>query len=124
MVGFHAWSYINITEDWGISERNVRIKPCELSDDEVALLEGALPFDLPTMNKDPLILVAAYTGNVDRYARLRSRFSIDKEFRCLVRGIYHNTLMATWLDRTPEVVSTPQGCGDAPASDQRATHHE
>lgn len=102
--GFHTWRCINTTEDWGIGEKNIRIKLSELSDDEVALLEDPLPFNLLTTNKDLLILVAAYTGNVDRYARLRRPHGVNREIHCLVRGTYHSIFMATWLNRTPEVI--------------------
>lgn len=47
-------------------------------------------------NKYILIHMAAYEGNVDRYARLRRPFMIEDEFACIIRGIYHNTTFAKW----------------------------
>lgn len=61
-----------------------------------ALLFSPLPADLPTVNKDLLILMAAYYGDIDRYARLRRPMLIKHELGCIVRGILHNTLFAKW----------------------------
>lgn len=101
---FVPWQSLNITEDWGIAETNVFAEPSALNNEEVALFASPLPGDLPTIHKDLLILVAAYTGNVDRYARLRRPYRIRREFACLVPGVYHSTAMACWLDRNPDVV--------------------
>ncbi|PYI07390.1 hypothetical protein BO78DRAFT_443301 [Aspergillus sclerotiicarbonarius CBS 121057] len=60
------------------------------------LLYTPLPVDLPPMNKDLLILMAAWNGDVDRYVRLRRPVMIQKEFECVIRGIYHNTFFAKW----------------------------
>jgi hypothetical protein len=51
------------------------------------LLYELLPEDLPTCDKDWLIRMAAYTGNVDRYSRLRRPWFVEDELRCIERGI-------------------------------------
>ncbi|KFY35723.1 hypothetical protein V494_05658 [Pseudogymnoascus sp. VKM F-4513 (FW-928)] len=102
---FQSKGYFNITEDLGIGLKGVRIKPAILTDDETDLLVSPLPFDLPTMNKDLLILASAYEGNVDRYARLRRKGrSVKYEVQCLVPGLYRSTAMAFWLDRNPDIM--------------------
>ncbi|CAG8898517.1 unnamed protein product [Penicillium egyptiacum] len=67
---------------------------------EATLLWEPLPLDLPTLKKDLLRQMAAYEGNLDRYNRLmnsRSRKEMgETEARCVVRGIYHNTMFARW----------------------------
>ncbi|KAM7184572.1 hypothetical protein V8F33_012908 [Rhypophila sp. PSN 637] len=102
-----APSYFNITEDWNIDEYT---SMTERSSEDItkgpkrpqseAMLEvlwSPLPFDLPWGDKDLLILMAAYHGNVDRYARLRRPEHVSyAERRCLVRGIYHHTDFARW----------------------------
>ncbi|KAK3938334.1 hypothetical protein QBC46DRAFT_441086 [Diplogelasinospora grovesii] len=62
------------------------------------LLTTPLPQDLPEGNKDLLIIMAAYYGDIDRYVRLRRPTSLaDNEAWCIVRGIYHNSLFAAWF---------------------------
>jgi hypothetical protein len=65
-------------------------------DDVSHLLYMPLPADLPTLNKDVLILMAAYYGDVDRYSRLRRPHPVVSELDCVVRGIYHNTMFDKW----------------------------
>ncbi|KAK0651161.1 hypothetical protein B0T16DRAFT_434432 [Cercophora newfieldiana] len=102
---FGPWRYFNITEDWGIAETSTRIQPAILREDESALLGTPLPFDLPTIHKDLLILAAATEGNVDRYVRLRRpQRSVYGELHCLVSGIYKSTAMALWLESNPDVM--------------------
>lgn len=98
------WRPFNICEDWGIAEDTVSPEPPALGREELELIDGPLTPDLPTMNKQLLILMAAYMGNVDRYARLRRPSPIQAELMCLLRGIYHSTFMATWLARNDGVV--------------------
>lgn len=103
--GFRSWEYFNITEDWGIGEETVEVEAARLTDEEVALFGSPLPFDLPTMHKDLMILVAAYEGNLDRYARLRRPGrSVEYELHCLVPGVYRSTAMALWLERNPDIM--------------------
>ncbi|KAJ4294933.1 hypothetical protein N0V88_005172 [Collariella sp. IMI 366227] len=96
----------NITEDWGIGERTAQLKSPVLTAEEASLLYTPLPLDLPTMNKTLLILHAAATGSVDRYALLRRPWLLPLEHLCLVRGCYHSTAMATWLRTSPTLISS------------------
>lgn len=89
-------------EDWGIDDHDCDA-PSALVD-FFPLLYSPLPVDLPPINKDNLILVAAYTGDIDRYVRLRRPRIIEYEFECIVRGIYHNVFWAKWWSsQVPEV---------------------
>ncbi|KAJ4378726.1 hypothetical protein N0V86_005597 [Didymella sp. IMI 355093] len=63
----------------------------------IPLLYNPLPADLPTVQKDLLILTAAVHGDIDRYARLRRPYVSTKEVACLARGIYHNPMFAKWV---------------------------
>ncbi|KAI0004662.1 hypothetical protein F4779DRAFT_599573 [Xylariaceae sp. FL0662B] len=58
-----------------------------LSEDEVKLLYEPLPPDLPTVKKTLLTEMAAFDGNVDRYARLAkpARAMTKTELLCVVR---------------------------------------
>jgi hypothetical protein len=72
------------------------------------LLYTPLPTDLPTINKDLLILMAAYYGNIERYVRLRRPNKwVGSEMCCAVRGIYHNTMFAKWWSLQPGEVPFP-----------------
>jgi hypothetical protein len=62
----------------------------------MSLLFTPLPADLPTVDKDLLILMAAYSGDIDRYARLRRPKPLENKIYCCVRGIYHNSMFALW----------------------------
>ena len=68
-----------------------------------SLRSTPLPADLPTANKDLLILMAAYDGNIDRYARFRRPTRIPTELNCIVRGIYHHTMFVKWWSLQPNV---------------------
>lgn len=99
----------DVTEDLTIDEYSSGKSQLltDLTPAEVRLLHSPLPADLPTVNKDLLILMAAYEGNIDRYARLRRpHHMIVGEACCIMRGIYHHTTFAKWWDRElllPEV---------------------
>lgn len=69
-----------------------------LKDGDIDLLHKPLPRDLPPLNKDILILMAAWDGNIDRYARLRRPITISNEITAVVRGAYHHTPYARWLE--------------------------
>lgn len=103
--------YFDITEDMGIAEETVGDYPPMLTTEETALLYNPLPQDLPTTNKDLLILIAAYYGNIDRYARLRRAGPtlIAHEYECIIRGIYHSVPFAKWwseeVERLPSTIS-------------------
>lgn len=60
--------YFNITGDWGIYDHDC--KGPKAPEDYLPLVYSPLPADFPLINKDKLIHVAAYNGDIDRYARL------------------------------------------------------
>ncbi|KAK1762664.1 hypothetical protein QBC33DRAFT_551667 [Phialemonium atrogriseum] len=110
-----ARRYFNITEDWSIDEfssvRNAscscgkhdRETPLPDNSDMLALLWNPLPTDLPAGDKDVLILMAAYYGDIDRYERLRRPMLVSQvEELCVRRGIYHNTMFAKWWSLQPD----------------------
>lgn len=86
--------YFNITEDWGIDDHDC--KAPEAPEDYLPLVYSPLPADLPLINKDKLIHVAAYCGDIDRYARLRRPQMLEHEWAMVVHGIYHNAIFAKW----------------------------
>lgn len=94
LPGNRRQGQFDIAEDDRIDEFTSEPPPPE--DDVSHLLYTPLPADLPTMNKDVLILMAAYYGDVDRYSRLRRPRPVMSEPHCVVRGIYHNTMFAKW----------------------------
>jgi hypothetical protein len=99
------WIYLNMTEEEGIDGQTVKAKPHNLTDSELTLFVSPHLADPPTMHKDLLILVAAFEGNLDRYARLRRPGrSINYELHCVVPGIYKTFAIASWLDRNPDIV--------------------
>lgn len=93
-----------ITEAGGISLKDrVREEPTHLTDDEIALLYSPLPRDLPTMNKNLLIKMAAYNGDIDRYARLVNPRTVCTEVDEVIRGIHWNPLFARfWAQQLEE----------------------
>lgn len=94
----------NITEDMHIDEHESDEKAQRLlaNRPSLKLLHQPLPLDLPTVQKEILIVMAAYYGDVDRYARLRRPEFVEHELFCCVRGIYHNTMFARWWMDQPE----------------------
>jgi hypothetical protein len=68
MVDMRDRGIFDITEDNWIDE--FTLEPPLRDDDVTHLLYTPLPTNLPTMNKDLLILMAAYYGNIERYACL------------------------------------------------------
>jgi hypothetical protein len=88
-------SHFNITEDHGVDETEASPPPDDPST-LVPLLYTPLPLDLPAVNKDLLIAMAAYYGDVDRYARLRRPGPVENELPCIIHGIYTNTMFAKW----------------------------
>ncbi|KAF9737503.1 hypothetical protein PMIN06_003707 [Paraphaeosphaeria minitans] len=101
----------DITEDGALDEKDAKvdIAPHILTPREMDLFESPLPFDLPTRHKDLLILVAAFEGNLDRYARLRRPGRVIKgELNCVIAGVYKSTALAHWLSRNPDIVSLLQ----------------
>lgn len=105
---FHDYGYddriFNLTEDMHIDqhESDENVRRLSVDREEVRLLSQTLPVDLPSVQKDLLIVMAAYYGDVDRYARLRRPQFLLNELGCCIRGIYHNTLFAMWWSKQPE----------------------
>ncbi|CAI7646606.1 unnamed protein product [Penicillium pancosmium] len=92
---FHCTShYFNITEDWGIDDHDHEAP--DAPESYFPLLYGPLPMDLPPVNKDKLIVMAAYSGDIDRYTRLHRPQMVSQEYFCIIRGIYHNSFWAKW----------------------------
>ncbi|CZR62109.1 uncharacterized protein PAC_12006 [Phialocephala subalpina] len=102
--------YFNITEDMCIDEYTTPKRPAY---DVTPLLYAPLPVNLPTVEKDLLILMAAYYGDIDRYARLRRPVMIEKEVNCCVRGIYHSTMFAIWWARQSHLKPKPAAIDQA-----------
>ena len=88
--------YFNITEDWGIDDHDCEGPNSKALEDYFPLVYNPLPADLPFINKDKLIQVAAYNGEIDRYARLRRPQMLRHEWAMVVHGIYHNPIFAKW----------------------------
>jgi hypothetical protein len=86
----------DITEDWCIDAEGTLPGARAVDPKAVQLLCEPLPADLPTIDKDLLILMAAWSGNIDRYARLRRPTMINGEMPCVIRGIYHHPFFAKW----------------------------
>ncbi|KAF5681677.1 hypothetical protein FCIRC_5402 [Fusarium circinatum] len=93
----------DITEDWCLGANGKRLEERPIPSETLSLLCTPLPRHLSTVDKDILILMAAYTGNMDRYARLRRPRTINGEMQCIVRGIYHNTFFARWCYDQPHL---------------------
>lgn len=89
----------DIEEDGSVGNQNA-LTPSwrdNLTFEETKLLYGPLPLDLPTMKKELLKEMAAYEGNIDRYARLMDPDGMtEMEVACVERGIYHSTMFARW----------------------------
>ncbi|KAJ5542853.1 hypothetical protein N7535_005276 [Penicillium sp. DV-2018c] len=99
---YNTYNHFNITEDLGVDDHSCAA-PEPLAN-FWPLLYSPLPADLPPVNKDNLILSAAYTGDVDRYVRLRRPQMIEQEFDAIILGIYHHPLWARWWStQVPEV---------------------
>ncbi|KAK3302799.1 uncharacterized protein B0T15DRAFT_543975 [Chaetomium strumarium] len=95
--------YFDITEDRNISVTGILPTERPVSPETVRLLFTPLPRDLPAVDKDILILISAWSGDIDRYARLRRPVPVPGELQCVVRGIYHNTFFAKWWSTLPHV---------------------
>ncbi|KXH63374.1 hypothetical protein CNYM01_07757 [Colletotrichum nymphaeae SA-01] len=96
---YKGWGkhYFNITEDFNIDECSSETTNVEeLAPEHIALFYTPILSHLPTTNKDALILMAAYEGNLERYVRLRRPKMLHDEQAAVIRGIYHNTTFAKW----------------------------
>ncbi|KAK7427574.1 hypothetical protein QQZ08_005849 [Neonectria magnoliae] len=87
---------LDISEDWNLDVDGVPVNLQPISQETLSLLYSPLPLDLPNVDKDVLILMAAWSGNMDRYTRLRRERMVPGERECVVRGIYHHTFFAKW----------------------------
>ena len=107
--GYHDVMF-NITEDFHVDQQDSdeATKRTFATRPSLQLLYEPLPTDLPTVQKDLLIAMAAYQGEVDRYARLRRPKLVYGENTCCVRGVYHNTFFAIWWSRQPDVDASIQ----------------
>ncbi|GAB7350065.1 hypothetical protein MBLNU459_g0734t1 [Dothideomycetes sp. NU459] len=101
--GYDEDLMFDITEDMHIDESGSDRTASRLLSTrrEVQLLYEPLPAELPTVQKDVLIAMAAFYGDVDRYARLRRPRRVHCEIACCVRGIYLNTMFAVWWSKQP-----------------------
>lgn len=97
--GFERRLY-DICEDMSMDVKRSEPRPVDQSA-VLPLLYSPLPADLPTIDKDLLILSAAYHGDIDRYMRLRRPQRIEGELECLIRGIYHDPLFAKFWSLQP-----------------------
>lgn len=92
--------YFDIAEDGHISEYSnswfLSLLPGRLAPEYLEPFYTPLTSHLPTINKDPLIVMAAYEGNLDRYLRLRRPRMVEQKNGAVLRGIYHNTTFAKW----------------------------
>ncbi|KAK2060412.1 hypothetical protein LY76DRAFT_509962 [Colletotrichum caudatum] len=88
--------YFNITEDYNISEVSSGKTYQELPAEHIELFYTPILSHLPTIDKNALILMAAYEGNLERYVRLRRPKMLHDEEPAVIRGIYHNTAFAKW----------------------------
>ncbi|KAL4861057.1 hypothetical protein BDV12DRAFT_180806 [Aspergillus spectabilis] len=86
----------DITEDWSVDVQGLPLGDHPVDPIAISLLHSPLPPDLPTVDKDLLIAMAAWTGNIDRYARLHRPVWVLGERACVFHGIYHHPLFAKW----------------------------
>ncbi|KAJ5096801.1 hypothetical protein N7456_007522 [Penicillium angulare] len=97
---------IDLEEDGFIGLEYVELEDCDaiLGPGDSEQLWMPLPSDLPVLEKRLLAQMAAYDGNVDRYARLMHprRFRTTIEFSAILRGIYHSTMFAKWWENQLE----------------------
>jgi hypothetical protein len=66
-------TFFNITEDMNIDEYEIDLSSTNTRPryDVASLLSARFPAELPTVDKDLLIFMAAYYEAIDRYAQLR-----------------------------------------------------
>ncbi|KAJ5514787.1 hypothetical protein N7463_004339 [Penicillium fimorum] len=92
---------IDIEEDGfiGLKEKTSKVdRDAILGPGDSEHLCMPLPPDLPVLDKRLPTQMAAWEGNVDRYARLMHprRLRTETEYNCILRGIYHHTSFARW----------------------------
>ena len=90
----------NITEDMNVDEYDSDIAAARRSNYDFArLMYEPLPLELPLVDKELLIVMVVYYGDIDRYARPRRPKMVKNKIQCCVRGIYHNTMFAKWWSK-------------------------
>lgn len=77
----------NNTEGWCLNAEGTLTGARPVDPEAIRLLCEPLPADLSTVNKDLLILMAAWS---------RRSTMINGELSCVVRGIYHDPFFAKW----------------------------
>jgi hypothetical protein len=92
----------DITEDAGVAEEGTEWEPRDVPE-LATLLSEPLPKHLPIIEKDLLIQMAAYHGNVERYSRLRRPRKIRGETAYLLHGILHHAQFARWVVKQPDL---------------------
>ncbi|EGO60032.1 hypothetical protein NEUTE1DRAFT_143574 [Neurospora tetrasperma FGSC 2508] len=108
----------DITEDRNLSFDKNALRPSQIpvSEDTLRLLYAPLPLNLPShaasmADKNLLILMAAWSSNIERYSRLRRPgVVIPGELQCIVRGIYHSVFFAKWW-ASPEQLKVQKQLG-------------
>lgn len=81
---------LDAPERWADMPRFIAYPPKSyqvLSQTALDLLSKPLPVDLPTCDKEVLIVMAAYRGDIDRYCRLRRPHLVCNEYEAIIRGI-------------------------------------
>ncbi|KAJ5219932.1 hypothetical protein N7468_009136 [Penicillium chermesinum] len=91
---------IDLEEDGFIGLEDVNLKDCDafIGPGDSGQLWMPLPPDLPVLEKRLQTQMAAWDGNIDRYARLMHprRLRTFTELNCILRGIHHSTMFAGW----------------------------
>ncbi|KAF5497429.1 hypothetical protein CGCS363_v008682 [Colletotrichum siamense] len=91
--------YFDIQEDRHVRPEHWRGPEHTVLQSQYAdLIYKPLPRDLPPINKDIVIIMAAWDGNIDRYSRLRRPQPVENEISAVIRGAYHHTPFARWLE--------------------------
>ncbi|KAF9884543.1 hypothetical protein FE257_001488 [Aspergillus nanangensis] len=104
-VNYPAEPIFDITEDWYMDVEGSRPSKLLVDLEAIRLLYNPLPHGLPTVDKDLLILMAAWSGNIDRYIRLRRPKMQGYEIPCVIRGIHNHPLFSKWWSLQPDSVS-------------------
>lgn len=85
--------YFDICEDAGIGTRDHRPNG-PTTEGTAKYLHKPLPDHLPPIQKDNLIVAAAFNGDIDRWYRLRRPVLVPNELDALIRGIHHSVFFA------------------------------
>ncbi|KAF4843337.1 hypothetical protein CGCSCA4_v008134 [Colletotrichum siamense] len=108
-LGHYADHYFDIQEDEHAQPILWPLTDCSVLDRRFAeFAYTPLPRDLPALNKDVLIILAAWDGNFERYARLRRPVMVHNELTAVLRGAYHHTPFARWLSTCVDDITRPE----------------